>query len=76
MHNRSICSGKIVKIESSTWDFHEIKTFSFDTVKTLERFRDMGLEHVNLGAVLGNREQQLRVGGTLTYNPFSVDNTY
>lgn len=52
------------------------ETFSLDFVKTLERFRDLGLKHVNAGAVLYNGEQRFEVRGTLTFNPFSVDNIW
>jgi predicted AAA+ superfamily ATPase len=48
-------------------------TFAVDFVKGLERFRDLGLKHVNAGAVLYDGQEQFKVRGTLTFNPFSVD---
>lgn len=51
-------------------------TFAADFVKTLERFRDLGLKDVGAGAILYNGEQRFEVGGTLTFNPFSVDDIW
>ena len=51
-------------------------TFSLDFVKALERFRNLDLKHVVAGVVLYNGEQRFEVRGTLTFNPFSVDNIW
>jgi len=51
-------------------------TFTMDFVKTLERFRDLGLKHVTAGAVLYDGEQRFAVRGTHVFNPFSVENIW
>lgn len=51
-------------------------TFSLGFVKALERFRNLDLKHVVAGAVLYNGEQRFEVRGTLTFNPFFVDNIW
>lgn len=47
-------------------------TFAVDFVKELERFRALGVNRINTGAVLYNGEQDFSVRGVRVFNPFLV----
>jgi hypothetical protein len=51
-------------------------TFSTDFLKSLERFKALGVGRVAPGAVLYNGDQQFRIRGVRIFNPLSVENLW